>query len=189
MTGVRFVSHSKRLHGDNILSIMVLTKEELITALRNEVRIMVHLAGKVDQSKLDYRPTPKQRSTLELLQYMAIMGPTQVAVIKTGAFDRAALSAAWSPAEAAAKAMNFDQAVSAIRKQSDDYVRLFADWTEADFRAEIDMFGNKSTRGRQLVNLVLGGHAAYRTQLFCYLKSCGREELSTMNLWAGMDAP
>jgi hypothetical protein len=22
-----------------------------------------------------------------------------------------------------------------------------------------------------------------------YLKACGREELSTMNLWAGMDAP
>ena len=25
--------------------------------------------------------------------------------------------------------------------------------------------------------------------LFLYLKACGREELSTMNLWAGMDAP
>jgi len=50
------------------------------------------------------------------------------------------------------------------------------------------MFGRTSARGRQLVNLVLNGHAAYRTQLFCYLKSCGREELSTMNLWAGLDA-
>jgi hypothetical protein len=39
------------------------------------------------------------------------------------------------------------------------------------------------------VNLVLGGCAAYRTQLFLYLKSCGREELSTMNLWQGVDAP
>ena len=73
---------------------MVLTKEELIASLQNEVRILVHLAGKVDQSKLDYRPTPKQRSTLELLQYMAIMGPTQVAVIKAGVFNRPALSAA-----------------------------------------------------------------------------------------------
>ena len=82
---------------------MVLTREELIASLQNEVRILVDLAGKVDKSKLDYRPTPKQRSTLELLQYMAIMGPTQVAAIKSGAFDRAALSAAWSPAEAAAK--------------------------------------------------------------------------------------
>jgi len=168
---------------------MVLTKDELIGALKHEVRILLHLAPKIDPAKLDYRPTPKQRSILELLQYMAIMGPTQIAVIKAGVFNRATLSAAWNPAEAAAKTMNFDQAVSAIRKQSDEYVRLLSDWTEADFRAEIDMFGNKSTRGRQLVNLVLSGHAAYRTQLFCYLKSCGREELSTMNLWAGMDAP
>jgi hypothetical protein len=168
---------------------MVLTKEELIASLQNEVRILVHLAGKVDNSKLDYRPTPKQRSTLELLQYMAIMGPTQVAVIKAGVFNRAALSAAWGPPEADAKSMTFDQAVSAIQKQSDEYVRLFSGWTEADFRGEIDMFGTKATRGSLLVNLVLSGYAAYRTQLFCYLKSCGSEQLNTMNLWAGADGP
>jgi hypothetical protein len=168
---------------------VVLTKEELIAALRNEVRILVHLAGKVDRSKLDYRPTPKQRSTLELIQYMAIMGPTQIAVIKAGTFNRAALGAAWSPKEAEAKAMDFDQAVSAIQAQSDEYVRLLGEWTETDFRSEIDVFGNKSTRGSLLVNLVLSGFAAYRTQLFCYLKSCGREELNTMNLWAGVDGP
>jgi hypothetical protein len=167
---------------------MVLTKDELIGSLKHEIRILLHLASKVDPAKLDYRPTAKQRSTLELLQYLAIMGPTQIAVIKAGAFNRPALSAAWGPAETAAKAMNFDQAVSAIRKLSDQYVRLLSEWTEADFRSEIDMFGRTSTRGRQLVNLVLNGHAAYRTQLFGYLKSCGREELSTMNLWAGMDA-
>ena len=168
---------------------MVLTKEELISSLQQEVRILVHLAGKVDPSKLDYRPTPKQRSTLELLQYMSIMGPTQVALIKAGVFDRAALSSTWSPAEAASKAMSYDQAVAAIQKQSDDYAHLLSGWTEADFRGDVDMFGNKQSRGSLLVNLVLGGHAAYRTQLFCYLKSCGREELNTMNLWAGVDAP
>jgi hypothetical protein len=167
---------------------MVLTKEELLASLRHEIRILVHLVGKVDKSKLNYRPTPKQRSTLELLQYMAIMGPTQVAVIKSGAFNRAALSAAWRPAEAAAKAMNFEQAISAIQNQSDEYARLLSAWTESDFRGEIEVFGTKSTRGSLLVSLVLGGHAAYRTQLFCYLKACGREELSTMNLWAGVDS-
>lgn len=168
---------------------MVLTKQELIASLQEEVRILVHLAGKVDKSRLDFRPTPKQRSTLELLQYMAIMGPTQVAVIKAGNFNRAALSAIWGPAEAVAKAMDFDQAVSAIQEQSDEYARLLSAWAETDFRREIDVFGTKSTRGSLLVNLVLGGCAAYRTQLFCYLKSCGREELNTMNLWAGVDGP
>jgi hypothetical protein len=163
---------------------MVLTKEELIASLQNEVRILLHLAGKVDQSKLDYRPTPKQRSTLELLQYLSMMGPTLVAVIKTGDF-----ATHWGPAEAAVKTMSYDQAVAAIQKQSDEYARLLGGGTDADFRGEVDMFGRKSSRGSVLVNLVLCGYAAYRTQLFVHLKSCGREELSTMNLWAGMDSP
>jgi hypothetical protein len=166
---------------------MVLTKEELIGSLQHEVRVLVHLAGKVDKSKLDYRPTPKQRSILELLQYMAIMGPLQVALIKAGTFNREAMVDAWNPAEAAAKAMSFDQAVAAIQSQSDEYAGLLSGWTEADFRSEVDMFGNKTTRGSMLVNLVLSAHAAYRTQLFCYLKSSGREELNTMNLWMGID--
>lgn len=163
---------------------MVLTKEELIASLQNEVRILLHLAGKVDKSKLDYRPTPTQRTTLELLQYMAMMGPTLVPIIKTGDF-----ATNWGPAAEAAKKMSYDEAVGAIQKQSDEYARLLSGWTEAEFRAEVDMFGRKSSRGALLVNMVLGGCAAYRTQLFCYLKSCGRDELSTMNLWAGADRP
>ena len=49
---------------------MVLTRSEFVSSLQNEVRILLHLASKIDRSKLDYRPTPKQRSTLELLQYL-----------------------------------------------------------------------------------------------------------------------
>jgi len=163
---------------------MVLTKEELIAALQNEVRILVHLAGKVDKSMVDYRPSAKQRSILELLQYMTIMGPNLVAFTKAGKFD----TAVWSAADASAKALSFDQAVAAIKKQSDEYARQLSGWTDADFRGEVDFFGQKASRGSHLVFLVLGGYAAYRTQLFLYLKACGREELSTMNLWGGADA-
>ena len=168
---------------------MILTKSELIATLQHEVHILLHLAGKIEPSMLDYRPTPKQRSTLELLRYMAIMGPTQLAVIERGVFDRATLGATWSPAEAEAKKMSFDQAVAAIGRQSDEYARRLEPWTDADFRKEVDMFGRKSSRGLLVITLVLNGHAAYRTQLFLYLKACGREELSTMNLWAGADMP
>jgi hypothetical protein len=166
---------------------MVLTKQELVSSLQNEVRILLHLIGKIDKAKIDYRPMPKQRSFLELLQYMAIMGPTQIAAAKAGVFTREAMMALWGPADAAAKAMNFDQAVAAIQKQSDEYAQLLAGWTDADFRTEVDLFGNKMTRGSFLVNTVLSGHAAYRTQLFCYLKATGREELNTINLWMGAD--
>ena len=163
---------------------MVLTKEELIGSLQNEVRILLHLAGKIDRSKLDYRPTDKQRSTIELLRYMTIMGPQVVTAIKSGTFD----GAAWEAANQAANAKNFDQVVAAIEAQSALFAEKLGAWTDADFRGEIEMFGRKQSRGYHLVNIMLSGYAAYRTQLFCYLKSCGREELNTMNLWGGMDA-
>ena len=164
---------------------MVLTKSELIGALQNEVRILLHLAGKVERAKVDYRPTPKQRSTLELLQYLTIMGPMLVRAAKAGGFD----PSAWATAEQTSKTLDFDQAVASIATQTESFATLLADVSDADLRAELTMFGNRSTVGAFLVNLVLCGYAAYRTQLFIYLKACGREELSTMNLWAGMDAP
>jgi hypothetical protein len=98
------------------------------------------------------------------------------------------MMAAWGTAEAASKNMTYEQAVAAIEKQSSDFVALFGEWTDADFRGEVEFLGRKLTRGHMIVNLVLGGYAAYRTQLFCYLKSTGREELNTMNLWMGVDA-
>lgn len=164
---------------------MVLTKSELIASLQNEVRILLHLASKIDRAKLDYRPMPKQRSTIELLKYLSVMGPALVQAAKAGAFD----PAVWTAAEQAAAARDFDQTLAAIAAQNDGYATLLADVSDAGFRAEIEMFGNKTTRGAFIVNLVLCGCAAYRTQLFVYLKACGREELSTMNLWAGIDAP
>jgi hypothetical protein len=164
---------------------MVLSKPELIASLQNEVRILLHLAGKVDRARLDYRPTPGQRSTLELLQYLTIMGPELLKAARAGTFD----PAAWTAAEQAAKGRDFDQALSAIAEHRGMYPALLGELSDADFRAEIDIFGEKTSRGAFIVNLVLGGCAAYRTQLFLYLKASGREELSTMNLWAGADAP
>ena len=165
---------------------MVLTKSELIASLQHEVRILLHLAGKIDRSKLDYRPAPKQRSTIELLKYLSMMGPTIIEYAKATTPD----PNLW-PAEAkAAEARDFDQTIATIAAQTDVYAKILGDMSEADFRAEVtDFGGNKTTRGALIVNLVLCGCAAYRTQLFLYLKACGREELGTMNLWAGVDAP
>jgi hypothetical protein len=165
---------------------MVLTKPELIAALQKEVRILLHLAGKIDIAQLDYRPTPKQRSALELLRYLSFMGPALVATAKNGTFD----GAAWKSEVDASEKRNLDETLEAIAALPNAYERLLADMSDADFRAEMTGFdGNKLSRGAFIVSLVLGGHTAYRTQLFLYLKSCGQEHLGTVNLWRGVDAP
>jgi hypothetical protein len=164
---------------------MILTKAELVASLQQEVRILFHLASKIDRTTMDYRPTPKQRSSLELLKYLSIMGPGLVEAAKRGGFD----PAAWTIKQREAEARDFDQTIAAIGAQQETYAKLFSDMSDADFRTEIEMFGNRTSRGAFIVNLVLCGCAAYRTQLFCYLKACGREELTTANLWRGVDAP
>src|ERR1700704_5178584 len=72
---------------------VILSTPELITSLQNEVRILLHLASKIDRAKLDYRPSPKQRSTIELLKYLSIMGPGLVEAAQAGSFDRTAWTA------------------------------------------------------------------------------------------------
>src|SRR5215208_7527378 len=132
---------------------MVLTKSELIRSLQHEVHVLLHLAAKIDRAKLDYRPTPKQRSTFELLKYLSCMGPAMVEAANAGGFD----AAAWGAATAAAEARDFDQTLSAIAAQGDAYASQLGAMSDADFRVEIEMFGRRTSRGAFLVNTVLCG--------------------------------
>ena len=163
---------------------MILSKEELIASLQHEVRILLHLAGKIDRAQLDYRPSPKQRSTIELLRYLAVMGPELIGFIKTGVFN----PEAWRASVEAASALSFDQVLETIEGHKARYAELVGAYSDAEFRGEVEMFYRKSSRGAMIVNMVLCGCAAYRAQLFLYLKACGREELGTSNLWLGADA-
>ena len=162
---------------------MVLTKAELIASLQKEVRILLHLATKIEPQHIDYRPTPGQRNTLEVQHYLSFMGPVMVKAVREGGFNREA----WTAVSEAAKQLTLDQTVDAIAATADEFARLIGEMSDDDFRKDIEMFGRRSTIGFFLVNTVLAGYAAYRTQVFLSLKAAGRTELNTMNLWAGMD--
>ena len=165
---------------------MVLTKSELVALLQKEVRLLLHLTTKIEPDMLDYRPTPKQRSTLELLRYLTTSGPALIGYAKGQPMDADAIA----EVTRAANARNFDETVAALAALSDLYPQLLADMSDDDFRGEIMWVdGNQISRGQFLVNYVFGQAAQYRLQLFLYLKACGREELNTMNLWIGADVP
>jgi hypothetical protein len=164
---------------------MVLTKSELLAALQKEVGILIHLAHKLDDASTHYRPTPKQRSSLELLRYLSVMGPTLLEAARDGGFD----PAKWQSRMAHAETLDVHGVIKAIEAHKETYSTMLHDMADEEFRKPLEMFGNKSSKGAFIVNLVLGGCAAYRTQLFLYLKSTGRAELGTLNLWQGVDAP
>jgi hypothetical protein len=167
---------------------MVQTKEESIAALQNELRLVLHLMSKIEPSMLDYRPSPKQRSLIELLRYFVVMAPVQLRFVVAGNFTMETWIAAWRAAEAAASELNLEQVKVALAKQPALFAEMLGAVPDADFRTQIEMFGNKATRGMWVVRLPLTHYAAYRMQLFLYLKACGLDQLNTMNLWAGIEA-
>jgi len=166
---------------------MVLTKDELSAALWWEVHLLQHLMTKVDPAMLDYRPTPKQRSMLEVLQYLALFGPIQMRGALTPGFTMDEWMKAWKEGDEALKAQTFEQLQETIAKQPEQYAETLKSTADETFREQLELFGHKDSRGAWAVKLVLNHYAAYRMQLFLYLKASGREELNTMNLWAGVD--
>jgi len=165
---------------------MIITKSELLASLQKEVRILLHLASKIDRSQLDYRPTPKQRSMIELLQYLSYMGPSMLRYGKGEQLDRDA----WADIVKRVASRGLKETLAAIEAHGDTYAALLSDMDDAAFRAEVTGFdGAKTSCGSFIINHVLAQCAAYRTQLFLYLKACGREELHTSNLWVGVDPP
>src|SRR5437773_11437683 len=84
----------------------MITRDQLLATMRHETNVAKHLAGKVPAGTLDWRPTPKQRSTLELLRYLTTCAVVPVKSMIHGGWDHAEAlekaSESVSPAEFAA---------------------------------------------------------------------------------------
>lgn len=161
----------------------MITKNDLLGALQHEVNLVLHLATKIDPAMLDYRPTPKQRSTIELLRYLAVVGPALTNAAVKGAFD----PAEWTALAKDVETKDVAGICAVIEGHKQRYASMLDSVSEAAMAQEIDMFGGKKSRGAYITFNVMANLAAYRMQLFLYLKSCGREELNTSNLWRGVD--
>jgi hypothetical protein len=114
-----------------------------------------------------------------------MMGPMIARAVARGSFD----GAEWARAEEEAATRDLASTVAVIAGLGEDYAAVLSAIPDAELRTEMELFGTTASKGAHLVSIILGGHAAYRTQLFVYLKLGGRTELSTSDLWAGMDAP
>ena len=109
---------------------MVLTKSELIASLHNEVRILQHLITKIGPGMVDYKPTPKQRSTIDLLKYLAVMGPMLVKAGLSGTFDRDE----WGARATALADKDLAGVTAALAAHGPEYDALLANVPDEAFR-------------------------------------------------------
>jgi hypothetical protein len=163
----------------------VLSKAQLLDSISGEIRIVRHLARKVPPRALDWRPSPSQRSTIELLRYLSTAGID---------LARALLSGTWDPAAVTGQApttLRFEDFDPAMARQEADLRAALGPLTERDLaerRATLPT-GETTNLGAALVAVVLKALVAYRMQLFLHAKASGNDALTTADCWFGVDSP
>jgi hypothetical protein len=92
---------------------------------------------------------------LELLQYLAIVGPIHLRAVTGGAFDMDAWRTLWSTEEARAETMGLEQVKDAIGKHPTLFAERLGTCPDTSLRDELEMFGSKASRGSWITSLVL----------------------------------
>jgi hypothetical protein len=160
---------------------IMITKQEYIDSLAKEFQIIKHLAEKIKPEQLDHKPTDAQRTMAELLQYLSVIFIAGVDGTVTG--DGSAYKKYFGGPMPTLE--NFAEMMDTEEKQVREFIEPLSD---EDLKGEINMWGRTQSRALHLIGL-LKIAAAYKMQLFLYMKQTGTKDIGTMNLWAGMDQP
>ncbi len=159
---------------------MTCRKEELIQSIRHEFGIIRRLATRARSDAAGWRPTPGQRSLLELLQYLTVCAIVPAAYLRDGNWD------AGCGLEEAAKAVGLAEFDRAMRAQLEAVVEIVERVPHADLAGKETAlpWGTRVTVGAALLEMVLKPLVAYRMQLFLYLKQSGQADLGPYDCWA-----
>ena len=163
----------------------MLSLDQLLASCDRETKIIKNLATKMPEGGLDYRPTPEQRSTLELMRYMTRMAAGPMCYANDNNWDRGiAMHNDTEGVTAESFAAEMDRQMDIIRGEA----AKLADKPFDDTPCAMP-WQEPCTLGEFLVNAVLKTFPAYRMQYFLYLKGAGASELSTYQCWVGIDPP
>jgi len=159
-------------------------KAEFLKSLKHEAKVVKHLATAVSPAQLDYRPTPAQRSTREVLQYLTFAPLATTEYLVSGSWDH------YEAMAAAAKEVTPETFAKSIDKQLATISKRLAKLTDASImRKSVKSWsGKKMGMGEAMIELVLKTATAYRMQLFLYAKASGSAQLATSDCWMGVAA-
>ncbi len=161
----------------------MLTKSEFLAVLEREAAVLSHLATKIQPQHLTFRFTPSQRSTEELLRYLATQWTGSMSYFINGSWD------GWSASEQAAATVTPATFAAAMARQVAEVRQLLEPLSEAEFasRPSKDPMGTPMPLPMAIQSGTLAWTAGYKMQLFLQLKAAGVADIGTSNLWMGVD--
>jgi len=161
-------------------------KNQLLENLKREIILLKQLAVLIEEKDLSYRPSEKVRSTYELMQYLSGVGSWMM---------RRFVKNDITP-ELREKEMAFRNTLTMQNFQ----VRLDEQWKEIQgymeeiseqdlLNKEIELpWKEKMILGTAIINAPIKWLAAYRMELFMYLKMNGRSDLATKDAWVPQES-
>jgi hypothetical protein len=162
----------------------MLTKDQVAASMLRECDICLHLFTKLGAESFGYRPGEGQRSTLELLRYLAICASAGLDCMAHGDWKRYAAHAE------AVKDMAPEAFPDAMARQKEAIAAFFGGISEEALRTQsAPLPGGRGTQplGEAILNGPFKWISAYKLQLFLYAKANGAA-IGTVNAWAGMDS-
>ncbi|MEO8381801.1 MAG: hypothetical protein ABI779_19220 [Acidobacteriota bacterium] len=161
----------------------MITKERFAQSMARDCDMIVHLFSKLPAGSYDYRPSPEQRSTLELLRYLAVCGIAGITAMAAGDFKL------FGPFSERVKDMAAEEFPAAMERQKQEILAFFDSVSEETLLTQEAPVpgGVQMPLGAALLVGPAKWLAAYKMQLFLYAKASGATELKTANLWRGSD--
>lgn len=160
----------------------MITKEQYIKSFVKELEIIKHLAEKITPEMLEYRPSPKQRSTLELIQYLGHISATAILSFVDP------VNNSYMELAKAKDLVTFENFISKIDEQIKIVNEQVSVLTPEQLDSEVSFFGMNEKLSMHLLS-ALKWITAYKMQLFLYIKANGVHHIGTSNAWAGFDTP
>lgn len=165
--------------------IPIMTRELFLAEIERECSIAIHLFEKIPAGGAEYRPTPGQRSTLELLRYLSVCGIASAQGAVDG--DITGAKELWRRSAD----MAFEEFPAAMERQRDDLLTLVRSIPDENFATHTAKYptGEMLPLAEALLRSTYKWLVGYRMQLFLYAKAAGAAEIGTLNNWIGMDMP
>ena len=158
------------------------SKQDFINSFTNDVRIINHLIEKIPADKFDFKLMDEQRTVADLIHYLSSIFSNTLQVMLAN--DQGLYKTFPS-----APAITPENAIDCMNAEVEKVKQILEQYTQDDLDAVISLFGGpQMSKGQMLVDYLLQWAAAYKMQLFLYVKQMG-VKVGTSNLWGGMDMP
>jgi hypothetical protein len=156
-------------------------KQHLLENIERELKLLKQLSPLIEEKDLSYRPTEKVRSTYELMQYLSTIGEYMMRHVTKNDIDDA-VRLHYKEYRSSLTRENFNERLD---KQLEDIKVHFAEITEEDLMTKEVTLPTRETMplGVAIITAPIKWLAAYRMELFLYLKMNGNSTIGTKEAW------